>query len=459
MSADRRWPRARRDVLLIAAAALAVLGPASAAEARSRGIATDSCQGCHGSEASSMVTLTADKATFNPGDMVTFTLTIKWASLKAGGAFIFSDGIGTLRAISGEGLAINGTALMHSAPKAGSGQVTFRFGWQAPNTPGGVSFHVAALAANGNNTTSGDAPGSGQFLWAFGCTARTLYRDSDNDGYGAAAFGTLLGCPDAAPPVGYSAREGDCDENDERVNPGAAEICNLKDDNCDGQIDENAPPTMLWPDGDGDGYYKFQTGTPKMGCGSVPGYAARSGDCVDTDPQVNPGVAEICNLKDDNCDGRIDERMRPTCGVGSCRRNSPTCDLVACVPGVPEMETCNLLDDDCDGEIDEDTCGAEMVCLLAACVPADGSGGGPDAGVVPTDAGGAGSGGGSASGTGGAGTGSPGTGGKGSPQAGAGGCTLAGRAGVGAAALWALLAVIGLGAGRRGRRHPTPRPR
>ena len=96
-------------------------------------------------------------------------------------------------------------------------------------------------------------------------------------------------------------------------------------------------------------------------------------------PRSTPASQEICNLVDDNCDGRNDERVRPTCGVGSCRRNSPTCDMNTCTPGLPEVEACNLLDDDCDGEVDEDSCGAQMICLLGACVPDDGSGGGPDA--------------------------------------------------------------------------------
>ena len=119
---------------------------------------------------------------------------------------------------------------------------------------------------------------------------------------------------------------------------------------------------MMWPDGDGDGYYTFQTGTPKMGCGNIAGYAARGGDCDDRDAAVHPGATEICNLKDDNCDGQIDERVRPTCGVGWCARYSPTCNPADCVPGPPAQETCNSFDDDCDGEIDNGACPTGMVC-------------------------------------------------------------------------------------------------
>jgi hypothetical protein len=94
---------------------------------------------------------------------------------------------------------------------------------------------------------------------------------------------------------------------------------------------------------------------------------------------VNPGAKEVCNLKDDNCDGRADERVRPQCGFGWCRRDSPTCEAMDCRPGEPNAETCNQFDDDCDGEIDNDACGPGMLCMASACVPAgaaDGGGGG-----------------------------------------------------------------------------------
>ncbi len=148
----------------------------------------------------------------------------------------------------------------------------------------------------------------------------------------------------------------------------------MKDDDCNGQIDENAPPVMMWPDADGDGYYPFQTGTPKIGCGSVAGYAARGGDCNDHDATIHPGATEVCNLKDDNCDGEVDERVRPTCGLGWCSRYSPTCNAADCVPGPPATETCNSFDDDCDGELDNGACPAGMICSGSQCVSNGGVG-------------------------------------------------------------------------------------
>ncbi len=258
------------------------------------------------------MTVTADRATFNPGDLVTFTLTIKWSSIRVGGAFITTGGVGTLQALAGEGLAVNAQGLTHTAPKAAvGGAVTFRFGWQAPSKPGAVDVQVAALAGNGNNASTGDSPGGGEFQGVFGCPATTFYLDLDRDGYGAKNLGTRLGCLGDPAPTGFATMDGDCDENNEMVHPGATEVCNLRDDDCNGQTDENAPPVMMWPDGDGDGYYGVQAGTPKLGCGNTPGYATRGGDCDDKDAAIHPGATELCNNKDDNCDGQIDERVRP----------------------------------------------------------------------------------------------------------------------------------------------------
>jgi Putative metal-binding motif len=369
----------------------AVLARHPSAHARANGIVADSCDGCHGSGTPTDVSVTADPATLSPGASITFTLTIRSPIIKVGGAYVTTGGVGTLQALPGEGLAVNSQGLTHTAPKpVSNGAVTFRFGWQAPAKPGAVDVYVVVVAANGNNAPTGDSPGRGDFQWVFGCTATTFYADLDRDGFGSKAWGTLLGCAGNAPPTGYAATDGDCDENDETVHPGATEVCNMKDDNCNGQIDEGAAPVVMWPDGDGDGYYTYQLGTPKMGCGNLAGYAARGGDCDDRDAEVHPGATEICNLKDENCDGRIDEGVRPTCGVGWCARYSPSCDPADCVPGPPAQETCNAFDDDCDGELDNGACPTGMLCSGTRCVATGGGGLGGTGGVAGSPAGGGG---------------------------------------------------------------------
>lgn len=78
-------------------------------------------------------------------------------------------------------------------------------------------------------------------------TPTTFYRDQDGDNYGNSSD-VVLQC--SAPP-GYSLTGGDCDDSSSLVYPGAPEVCDQVDDNCNGQIDEDA----LGVDSDGDGIH------------------------------------------------------------------------------------------------------------------------------------------------------------------------------------------------------------
>ena len=84
----------------------------------------------------------------------------------------------------------------------------------------------------------------------------------------------------------------------------------------------------------------------------------------DCDGQIDEysGGVEYCNGIDDNCNGFIDEGFDVggycTVGVGECRSSgSLICDNGGTVcdasPGTPSSEVCNGKDDDCDGSIDE----------------------------------------------------------------------------------------------------------
>lgn len=70
-----------------------------------------------------------------------------------------------------------------------------------------------------------------------------MYRDRDGDNYGVTADSTRFCRKDMVP--GYSLMDGDCDDDNPHINPGAAEIpCNLIDDNCNGLVDEVLPDSV-----------------------------------------------------------------------------------------------------------------------------------------------------------------------------------------------------------------------
>ncbi len=102
-----------------------------------------------------------------------------------------------------------------------------------------------------------------------------------------------------------------------------------------------------------------------------------------------PG-AEMCNGRDDNCNGIVDEGFGPeSCGLGLCAQTiSSTCvsgTTRMCVPGPATLEPClaNLVDDDCDGVVDNNrTCdgqpaGASNCTSYGCCTTASGALPGP----------------------------------------------------------------------------------
>lgn len=361
-----RWKFAVSTAL--AGLALAVPGP-TVALARNGGLAADACGGCHNGGPSVRVAATPGAQAVAAGTPIRLRVTVTGA--PGAGVHVWrAEGQGTFVNLAGEGTRLDGTdSVVHATPKRASGSATsFEVEFRPAAGTAGVLFGVAAVGANLDGRRQGDASAETWSTVAVGCAAgQRYYRDFDGDGHGRPDPGLqILAC---ARPPGYADTPDDCDDNDERRAPGKPELCNGIDDDCNDMIDDGLPTVLLYPDGDGDGYGR--PGEARVGCGPVRGYGVGTEDCDDGNPDVHPGAVEVCNYRDDNCNGRTDEDARTICGVGWCRRYAPGCDALAmCQPGPPRAERCNYFDDDCDGETDEDPdiCPQGQACVEGRCV-------------------------------------------------------------------------------------------
>ena len=130
----------------------------------------------------------------------------------------------------------------------------------------------------------------------------TYYLDEDGDGHGAGE-GEIEAC---SAPEGYAGGTSDCDDGDAARYPGADEICDTIDNDCDGLVDADDPDHegvgTWYRDVDGDGW--GDPATAMTSCLTPSGYISIDGDCDDLDADVSPDAIEIeCNGIDDDCDG------------------------------------------------------------------------------------------------------------------------------------------------------------
>ncbi len=213
-----------------------------------------------------------------------------------------------------------------------------------------------------------------------------------DEGFIDTDFDLLKDCVDGDDDNDGDPDGSDCAPLSPAIFKGALELCNGLDDDCDGKVDEdlgvqscgkggcfheeancaNGLKVVCDPlagiglevcdgiDNDCDGLTDEELGTSSCGEGvcahTVPN--CQGGQTVACDPLSGAGE-EVCDNKDNDCDGKIDEEQ-PTlaCGKGQCFHSTPSC-----IGGVTyecnafqgaSKEVCDGQDNDCDGEVDED---------------------------------------------------------------------------------------------------------
>ncbi|MBK8567551.1 MAG: choice-of-anchor D domain-containing protein [Saprospiraceae bacterium] len=200
-----------------------------------------------------------------------------------------------------------------------------------------------------------------------GIVFQDYYLDGDGDNFGAGA--AVNACQ---PPVGsYVLVNGDCNDSNAAIFPGATELCDGLDNDCDGTNDDGIVFQDYYLDGDGD---NFGAGAAVNACQPPVGiYVLVNGDCDDANSNINPSVTEICNNIDDDCDGDIDETGaaatwyadadadgfgNPAVSQTACNQptgfvaNDDDCNDANSQINPTATEVCNGVDDDCDNFTD-----------------------------------------------------------------------------------------------------------
>ena len=155
-------------------------------------------------------------------------------------------------------------------------------------------------------------------------------------GLSTRAVPVRVGAAEDADGDGFAVVQGDCNDQDADIFPGAPELPDSIDNDCDDLIDEGSEDV----DDDGDGFSDL------------------GGDCNDTDEEIYPGAPETVDGVDQDCDGLIDDGTPAfdDDGDGFSEDEGDCNDANDSInPAAPEL--LDAVDNDCDGVIDENTVG------------------------------------------------------------------------------------------------------
>ncbi len=230
-----------------------------------------------------------------------------------------------------------------------------------PDLTGGELYYFVVTSVNVNGESIESAEVNAKpFKFEPDC----MDGDGDNYGEGLDCLGT------------------DCNDSDSSINPGSTEICDGKDNDCDGNADETG--NALCDNGEYCDGKETCTGTGGCKDGSPPcsdgetcsentdtcedictdkdndGYSVEGGscgsvDCDDNNADTYPDAQELCDGKDNNCNGIFHDNETDKDGDGYFPCEGDCDDSNAdTYPDAPEL--CDKLDNDCDGTIDNGEC-------------------------------------------------------------------------------------------------------